>query len=133
MFQGSITSVLDFLLVKEMFRECFKRRPNNGRAQLLLLTLANSLSIFILYGVVGLEYMFTRQQLHWAITEYTQFSALSTTIAFFGSFIGIVVLQKLLRRSDLVVANLAFITNIVDYVIRTFATKSWHMYLGKLL
>lgn len=128
--EGSITSVLDFLLVKEMFRECFKRRPNNGRAQLLLLTIANSLSIFILYGLINLEYMFTRKQLHWAMTEFTQFSALSTTIGFLGSFMGIVVLQKLLRRSDLVVANLAFITNIIDYFIRTFATESWHMYLG---
>ncbi|KAJ8717954.1 hypothetical protein PYW07_005884 [Mythimna separata] len=127
---GSITSVLDFLLVREMFRECFKRRPNNGRAQLLLLTLANSLSIFILYGIFNLEYLFTRQQLHWAMKEYTQFSAISTMIAFLGSFIGIALLQKLLRLSDLVVANLGFITNIADYMIRTFATKSWHMYLG---
>ncbi|KAJ8717304.1 hypothetical protein PYW08_005703 [Mythimna loreyi] len=128
--EGSVTSVLDFLLVKEMFRECFKRRPNNGRAQLLLLTIANSLSIFILYGIFNLEYMFTRQQLHWAMKEYTQFSALSTMIAFFGSFAGIGLFQKLLRRSDLVVANLGFITNIIDYFIRTFSTKTWHMYLG---
>uniref|UniRef100_A0A2A4JNQ2 Major facilitator superfamily (MFS) profile domain-containing protein n=1 Tax=Heliothis virescens TaxID=7102 RepID=A0A2A4JNQ2_HELVI len=128
--QGGITSVLDFLLVKEMMRECFKRRPNHGRAQILLLTIANCLSIFTLYGLMNLEYLFTRKKLNWAMKEYTQFSALSTVIGFIGSFIGVVILQKLFRISDLVITNLAFLTTIVEYVIRTFATKTWHMYLG---
>ncbi|XP_021190515.3 probable peptidoglycan muropeptide transporter SLC46 [Helicoverpa armigera] len=128
--QGGITSVLDFLLVKEMMRECFKRRPNNGRAQILLLTVANCLSIFTLYGLIGLEYLYVRKKLNWAMKEYTQFSASSTVIGFIGSFVGIVILQKLFRISDLVITNLAFLSTIVEYVIRTFATKSWHMYLG---
>lgn len=128
--EGGLSTVLDFLLVKEMVRECFKSRPNHGRAQLLLLTIANSLSIFILYGLIPLEYMFTRQKLHWGIKDYTQFSALSTTMSFLGSAIGIIVLQKLLKRSDLFVTNVAFISAIADYLIRTVATKSWHMYMG---
>lgn len=133
LLQGGLTSVLDFSLVKEMMHECFKERPNNGRAELLLLTVANCLSMFVFYGISPLEYLFTRKQLHWAVKEFTQFSALSTTVTFVGSFIGVVVLHKKLRINDLVISNLAFMTNIIEYVIRTFATQSWHMYLGKLL
>lgn len=77
--------------------------------------------------------MFTRQKLHWGIKDYTQFSALSTTMSFLGSAIGIIVLQKLLKRSDLFVTNVAFISAIADYLIRTVATKSWHMYMGKFI
>ncbi|XP_026729440.1 proton-coupled folate transporter-like [Trichoplusia ni] len=128
--QGGLTTVLDFLLVKEMVRECFKRRPNNGRSQILLLIIANSLSIFILYGTVSLEYMFTRAKLHWTMKDFTQFSGLSTLISFIGSGFVIVVLHRLLKISDLAISNLAYISVIAEFLIRTFATASWHMYLG---
>ncbi|XP_075980871.1 putative peptidoglycan muropeptide transporter SLC46 [Anticarsia gemmatalis] len=127
---GGITSVLDFLLVKEMVRECFKRRPNNGRAQILLLTLANSLSILILYGMIPLEYMYTREKLHWTLSDYTVFSAVNTSISFFGAFIGIALLQKLIGLSDLLTTNIAFISSLAEYIIRALAITSWHMYLG---
>ncbi|CAH0590195.1 unnamed protein product [Chrysodeixis includens] len=128
--QGGISSVLDFLLVKEMIRECFKRRPNNGRSQILLLILANSLSIFILYGTVSLEYMFTRAKLHWTMKDFTQFSGLSTMISFIGSGFVIVVFHKLLKISDLTISTVAYITVVTEFLIRTCATKTWHMYLG---
>lgn len=119
------------LLVKEMVRECFKRRPNHGRAQILLLTFANSLSIFILYGLISLEYLYTREKLHWTLKDYTLYSAAGTTIAFVGSFLGVIVGQKWLRISDLAFANIAFISTAVEYLAKTLAVASWHMYLGK--
>ncbi|XP_049876941.1 solute carrier family 46 member 3-like [Pectinophora gossypiella] len=128
--RGGFTSILDLLLVKEMMRQCFKRRPNYGRAQILLLTVANSLSIFILYGIVGLDYLYAREKLHWAMKEYTIFSAASTTISFFGSFLGVGLVQKILPVGDLMFSIIAFLSSAVEYFIRTFATLTWHMYLG---
>lgn len=81
---------------------------------------------------MGLEYLYTREKLHWAMKDYTLFSAVSTTISFFGSFIGIGLLQKIFKLSDLVIPNIAFVSYIVEYIIRTFASTTWHMYLGKL-
>ncbi|RVE43765.1 hypothetical protein evm_011614 [Chilo suppressalis] len=131
--QGGICSVLDILLVKEMFRECFKRRPNNLRAQLLLLAIANSLSIFILYGVFDLEYLYTREKLNWALKDFTTYSAISTTISFVGSFIGVGIIQKILPISDLAFSMLAFLTTAGQYMVKAFAVVTWQMYLGPLI
>lgn len=128
--QGGISTVLDFLLVKEMLHECFKRRPNYGRAQILLLTFANSLSILILYGMIPLDYMYTREKLHWTLSDYTLYGAISTTISFVGSFIGILLLQKWLGIGDLISSNIAYVMSLTDYIIRTLAVQTWHMYLG---
>lgn len=132
LFQGGITTVLDFLLVKEMMRECFKRRPNYGRAQILLLTIANSASILILYGLVSLEYMYTREKLQWALKEYTIYSAVNTSITFVGSFLGVGLFQKVLGVSDLAFSILAFLSSTAEYLIRAFAVTSWQMYFGKI-
>ncbi|KAJ2948403.1 hypothetical protein O0L34_g7641 [Tuta absoluta] len=128
--QGGILSVMDFLLVKEMFRECFKRRPNKGRAQILLLTFANCLSVFIMYGMFSLDYLYTRKKLQWSMKEYTIFSAAGTTISFIGCFVGVGLIQKLLPVSDLAFTLVAFLSAVAEYFVRAFATTGWHMYLG---
>ncbi|CAK1552498.1 unnamed protein product [Leptosia nina] len=128
--KGGLKSVLDFKLIKSMISECFKERPNYTRAQILLLTVANSLSIFILYGTMSLGYLYTRQKLHWAIQQYTVYSAASTTISFFGSFIGVVLIQRLFKVTDLAFSIVAFLSSAAEYLIKAFAVTSWHMYLA---
>ncbi|XP_068620175.1 probable peptidoglycan muropeptide transporter SLC46 [Battus philenor] len=128
--QGDLLSVLDVSLIKEMIEKCFKKRPNNGRAQILLLTFANSFSIFIMMGLMNLEYDYTRTKLHWAIKQYTTFSAVNTTISFVGSLIGVVLVQKLLRITDLTFSIIAFLSSTTEYIIKTFAVTTWFMYLG---
>ncbi|KAI8420013.1 hypothetical protein MSG28_008611 [Choristoneura fumiferana] len=68
--------------LREMINECFKHRPNNGRAQIILLTSANTLTIFILYGTSNLDYLYTREKLHWAMKEYSLYSGASASISF---------------------------------------------------
>ncbi|XP_072942912.1 probable peptidoglycan muropeptide transporter SLC46 [Epargyreus clarus] len=128
--QGGLCSVLDLNLVREMFRDCFKKRPNRGRTQILLLAVANSLTIFIFYGLMSLDYMYTREKLHWATKQYTTYSAASTAITFFGSFFGVMLVQKYLRVSDLAFAIIAFLSAIAHYMIKAFAVTTWHMYLS---
>ncbi|XP_031765661.1 proton-coupled folate transporter-like isoform X2 [Galleria mellonella] len=128
--QGTLSSVFDYLLIKEMITECFKRRPNNLRTQLLLLTFANSLNVFIMYGMSGIEYMYTREKLHWALEDFTQFSAASVLISFLGSFVGVTVIQKYLRVNDLAFSIISFLSSAGEYIVKAFAVLSWHMYLS---
>ncbi|KAJ2948402.1 hypothetical protein O0L34_g7640 [Tuta absoluta] len=127
--QGGIRSVLDFSLVKEMFRECFKRRPNNGRAQMLLLICANCLSVFVMYGV-SLDYLYTRKKFQWSMKEFTMFSATGTTISFIGCFVGVGLIQRSLRISDLAFTLFAYLTAVAEYFVKAFARSGWQMYLG---
>ncbi|XP_059060801.1 proton-coupled folate transporter-like isoform X1 [Achroia grisella] len=128
--KGTLCSVINVLLIKEMITECFKKRPNNLRAQLLLLTFANCLSVFVLYGLTGVEYMYTREKLHWGMKDFTIFSAVSVLTSFIGSLIGVTVIQKLLGINDLVLSIISFLSAAAEYAIKAFAVLTWHMYLS---
>jgi PCFT/HCP family folate transporter-like MFS transporter 1/3 len=117
--------------VKEMVTECFKRRPNYGRAKIFLLTLANALTIFTFYGMSSLDYLYAREKLHWALREYSLFTGASTLIAFIGSFLGIALFQRVLGVGDVVLAIASFFSSVGDCLIKTFAVTTWHMYFGK--
>ncbi|XP_053614678.1 probable peptidoglycan muropeptide transporter SLC46 isoform X2 [Plodia interpunctella] len=127
---GSLSSVLDILLIKEMITECFKRRPNYLRAQIIILTVANSLNVFLMYGLMGLEYMYTRQKLHWALKDFNQFSAAAVLISFVGSFVGVAVIQKWCKVGDLAFSIISFASSAGEYAVKTLAVASWHMYLA---
>ncbi|CAH2042467.1 unnamed protein product, partial [Iphiclides podalirius] len=128
--EGGLCKILDWLHVKEMVQECFKERPNHGRAQILLLTAARSIGVFVMYGTGGIEYPYTRRTLHWALQDYNTYSAVSTAIMFVGSLLGVVFIQRVLSISDLVLAAVAFLSAVVEYTIKAIVVNSWQMYLS---
>ncbi|XP_052743880.1 proton-coupled folate transporter [Bicyclus anynana] len=131
--QGGGTRVLDILYVKEMMSECFKERPHNGRAQIILLAASRILQIMVLYGLIILEYMYTRQKLHWSLRDYTMYSSVSTLVTFVGGFFGVIVVQKLLRLGDMSFTLFALLTATADNLLKLFAVDSWYMYLGSAI
>ncbi|XP_045501793.1 proton-coupled folate transporter-like isoform X2 [Colias croceus] len=131
--QGGFTRVLDLLHVKDMFRESFKRRPNNGRMQIILIAMAQFLLMSIMYGIMPLEYLFTRQQLQWSLQDYTIYSAVSTSISFVGGFLGVMVVQKLLRLGDISFTIFGLLTCIIEYILKILAFDWLFMYLGSLI
>ncbi|XP_041984974.1 proton-coupled folate transporter-like [Aricia agestis] len=128
--QGGVTRVLDLLLVKEMIGECFKKRPNFGRAQIILITLVKFLSIVMMCGTGMLEYLFTRNVLNWDLQEYTVYSSVSTLVAFFGGFLGIIVVQKLFRMGDIMFSIVAILTSAGEYFIKMNAKNAFDMYIS---
>ncbi|XP_072942910.1 probable peptidoglycan muropeptide transporter SLC46 isoform X2 [Epargyreus clarus] len=128
--EGGFTKILDISLVKDMARECLKKRPNNGRAQILLLTASRIISVFVLYGTSILEYMYTRKKLQWALSDYNIFTAVGTVIGFVAGFLGLVVGQKMLRISDIIFAIFSVASKATEFFIKAFAVTSWQMYLG---
>lgn len=82
---------------------------------------------------MGLEYLYVRQKLHWVLKDYTLFSATNTTISFVGGLLGIIFVQKLFRISDLAFTQMAFVSLISEFVVKTLAVSTWQMYLGKSL
>ncbi|XP_072942923.1 probable peptidoglycan muropeptide transporter SLC46 [Epargyreus clarus] len=128
--KGGFTKILNISLVKDMARECFKKRPNNGRAQIYLLTAARLISLFVQKGTSMLEYMYTREKLQWALSDYNTFSAVGTVISFVGGFLGIVVGIKMLRINDIIFAIFTVASTATECFIKAFAVAIWHMYVG---
>ncbi|XP_039759663.1 solute carrier family 46 member 3-like isoform X2 [Pararge aegeria] len=131
--EGGASRVLDLLYVKEMTSECFKKRPYNGRAQIILLAVIRILLIMIIYGLSTLEYMYSRQKLHWSLRQYTTYSSVSALIMFLGGFLGVILVQKLLRLGDVSFSMLALFTAAADNMLKLFAVESWYMYLGSAI
>ncbi|KAL0869985.1 hypothetical protein ABMA27_006172 [Loxostege sticticalis] len=126
---GSIFTVLNVSHLKEMFRECFKKRANYGRSKLLLTIAATALATFTLYGASSLIYLYTRNKLQWTMKDFTTFSAIGT-VWVMGGFFGVALIQKFLHISDLSFAAIAMVSCIAESIIKALATTSWHMYLG---
>lgn len=124
---------MNFRYLKQMVSECLKRRPNNARAMILLLAFANTFVMFIGYGTYNLEYLYTRQKIRWAMADYTLYSGLTILMSFVGGFVGIAILQKCIRVSDVVMVIIALLSSVADCSIKALAVLTWHMYFGKYL
>ncbi|CAG5055610.1 unnamed protein product [Parnassius apollo] len=131
--QGGFSKILDWLYVKEMAHECFKTRPNHGKAQIILLIVVRTLSVFLVFGTLGIEYQYVREKLHWALQEFNTYTAVSTAVIFVGSFLGVTVIQKLLPVSDLMLTTVAFLSAIAEFIIKAFAVTTWQMYFSVII
>lgn len=130
-FQGGLTKVLDCALVKGMVRECSKVRPNHGRAQIILITVVKVMVLITFNGTDLLEYMYSRERLQWGLREYNIYSAVGTSISFVGGFLGVMVVQKLLRLNDISFSIVTLLTAIWEYILKMNVKTSWIMYMSK--
>ncbi|XP_047996809.1 proton-coupled folate transporter-like [Leguminivora glycinivorella] len=127
--QGGLRSIIDIGLIKKMVTDCLKQRPNHGRAKIFLVTLANTFTMFIVYGSLGLEYLYMRQKLDWALSNYTTFSGVNTAVSFIGSILAMTVFQRVLGLRDVPLALASYSFSVVDCLIKAFAATTWQMYV----
>lgn len=99
---------------------------------IFLLVSAYGMTMFCMAGTDNVAYFFTRQKFRWLLKEYNIFSAINMIIIVFGMFCGTVLFQKLCKMSDGLLLILSYISSIADVIVRCFAKKSWHLYLGKM-
>ncbi|GBP07925.1 hypothetical protein EVAR_78079_1 [Eumeta japonica] len=125
--QGSIRSLFDFALIKDLVRTCVKKRPNKRRRILFLLTICCALSVTF---TASLDYLYTRNKLQWSLDIYAIYAVVNTLTAVIGLILGVTVLQKLLKVNDIWLTMLSYVSSVADNVIRAFAVVSWHMYLA---
>lgn len=114
-----------------MLKGCFKHRPNKGRNIIILMAIIKLVLITVQVGWSYLEYLYLRNKLNWSLRVYTTYSAVSTITAFFGAFLGVMVIERLLRIGDITFVMIALTTAIIDYMIKAFAVQWWQIYLSK--
>ncbi|GBP07952.1 Solute carrier family 46 member 3 [Eumeta japonica] len=128
--RGTFRTMLDCSLVRSMVETCLKRRPNRTRSIIFLLIICSAISILVINGLSNLEYLYTRQKLQWSLESYSIYGAVNTLVQVVGLLVGVTFMQKVLKISDIHLVLLSYLSIIGEYLIRAFAVKSWHMYLG---
>lgn len=116
--------------VSGMFKACFKKRSNYDRSIIWLLIVAMSLSIFVLEGSMTVTYLFVREKFAWTLKEFSFYSSTSIVLQIIGNIIGMYFLRKYLGLSETVLALLAILSAIVESVILSASSESWHLYLA---
>ncbi|EDV43283.2 uncharacterized protein Dana_GF16600 [Drosophila ananassae] len=127
------TGLFNLKHVTDMFKTCFKIRPNNAHTIIWLVTLAGFLSIFVVDGVMTVMYLFVRQQFHLTVREFTIFETVSQSVPMLGALLGFLILRKVFRMSVVSLALLSIFSEILSNMARGFAYLPWHLYLSVVL
>lgn len=128
--ESKFKSIFKIENVSDMFKACFKKRPNFDRTIIWLLIVAMSLSIFVLEGSMTVTYLFVREKFAWTLKEFSFYGSTSIVLQIIGNVIGMYFLRKYLGLSETVLALLAIFSAIVESVILSASSESWHLYLA---
>ena len=115
--------------VIEVFKVCFKRRENHGRAIILLLIGAMLFNVSTLSSS-SIVYLFSRLKFDWSEQEFTIWMSLSTVASSLFTFGVIPIVSYKMKLHDALIGTMGAIFGIGKNVIWTLATSSWMMYLG---
>lgn len=127
---GQVKEVFSFARIKEIFSTLFKSRPFMERRIIWFLIAIITLAVFTMHGNGTVNYLFVREKFGWALREFTIFDSTNTAITVGGLFLGLVVLKRFFKISDMKLAILALLSAIIDSTFKAFATESYQLYLS---
>lgn len=116
--------------VKELFVTCVQRRQNKQRRILWCLIIILMITHFTSNGSNTVFYLFTRQKFGWTLQDLTLYESATMLMTVAGSIVGLIVLKKFLKFSDLSLSILSLTSLIADALIKTVASQSWQLYMA---
>lgn len=129
-FNTQVKDLFSPVRIKELYATCVLPRHFKGRRILLLLTMILTLSSFSTSGSNTVFYLFVRQSFGWTLQDLTLYEAASMLMMILGCIFGLVVLKKYLKFSELSISIVALTSLSIDALVKTFAQKSWQLYLA---
>ncbi|XP_063540332.1 probable peptidoglycan muropeptide transporter SLC46 [Cydia strobilella] len=131
--RGGLCKIFNCDLIKDMGRTCFKKRDLRITAILTLLITAFGITMFCIFGISAVDYLFTRQKFQWLLKEYSTFCAVNIIIGLMGMYIGMSFFQSYCKMSDGMLLILSYVSSICDATGRSLSQKSWHLYLAGMM
>lgn len=133
-----------------MISTCTKTRLNNDRRVLWLLMAILTFTLFAMRklrlflmnffedhpniffaeGSANVSYLFLREKFGFNVRENSFYDAATMMILVLGTIFGLVFLKKLLKMSDIHLALIAFISAVLEYIVKAFAYEPWHLYMA---
>lgn len=128
--QGRLKGLFCFENVSDLVKTTFKKRRNYDRCIILCCVLMLTIFILLINGDGALVFLFLREKFHWSLEQYTLFSAAHNVTWVLGTSLGIYVLHKLLKISELVMIVIGYISMFVGSLIMGLAKYNWQVYAG---
>lgn len=116
--------------IREIFNSLCKRRPQKCRKILWALMIIPTLVVATMHGNGTTNYLFVREKFEWSLREWTTFESTNTLITVSGLFIGLMLLKKVFKLSDMTLGTIGLLSSLVDALFKAFATKSYHLYIS---
>lgn len=119
--------------VMTMFKAVCKSRILHERKTLWLLIVVLMIQRSNTAASAEVFYLFAREKFHWTLKEATIFESTSLLTAVVGSFLGLLVLKRLLKISDVLIAAFAVSSATLDSVLRAAADNKLEMYFASTI
>lgn len=111
-----------------MIKACFKKRLCKGRRILLCLISMLVLTVFTFNGSASVSYLFERERFGWKLPQHNLYDSSNIILSISGCIIGLTVLKKYLKFSDMALIFLSISSGILDSSLKAFASVGWQMY-----
>lgn len=116
-----------------MFKAVFKSRVFHERKTLWLLIVILVIQRSNTVASAEVFYLFAREKFQWTLNEATIFESTSLLTAVVGSFVGLLVLKRLLKISDVLIAAFAVSSYTLDSILRAAADNKLEMYFASTI
>ncbi|XP_057669452.1 proton-coupled folate transporter-like [Diorhabda carinulata] len=115
--------------VKDLVKNIFKKRPNNGRIHLLSILGIILLQNFTI-GEMTVLTLFLRAKFYWTLSKITLVNSIASILNIIGTVFSTVVLHKLLKIEEFPLVLLASISHIISNILRANATNDIYLYIS---
>ncbi|XP_017877468.1 uncharacterized protein LOC108623450 isoform X2 [Ceratina calcarata] len=130
---GTVKSLFDTRLVKELFSTCTKERDGFNRYIVWCCILCITLRVIIMEGESTIGFLFASARLGWDVKKYSIYMAMNMIFAIVGIMFGVKLLVTYGGISEKVAVILSSLSSLCFSLVLSFTWKSWQMYLATAL
>lgn len=116
--------------VKENFTTCMKKRPNYGRAKILLLIPSGCIMLLSYISLMSMIYLFTKKVYGWDLPYYTTVSTGFSISSMVIMIIAVPILTKVFKTTDAVLGLMGVISLMAQTLTRAFAYRPWLFFVS---
>lgn len=116
--------------VKELFATFVQKKQPKRRRILWSLIAILMVVNFTTTGSNTVFYLFTRQTFGWTLREETLYESATMLMNILGGIVSMILLKRIFKLSDNLIAAISTISLVVDALIKSFATQPWQLYMA---
>jgi len=134
--KGGLRAMFDIQNVKDGFKTVFRKRDNNLRSFIIMLTIAFLLEIMLTNGKGPITYLYFRRKFSWDMSQFGSYIGIYGFVSIFAQFVVVPFLSQKMKLHDTTIGMLAIVGCIIQSIMLCFTPSgseySWMIYVGSL-